>query len=154
MAKKEEAKTNGTATHEGNMPLFYKKPVPLDKSKHGNLSLAKKFTFDFTKEVNAVPINLVLFLRLTPYVDLLTRQSMDSVPEALVSMSIRRSTRSRSKKKRAARCGSWWKRAGGRAPARSHGGWWWRRRMPGPKSERAVEVPLGAQEQWSHTRHL
>lgn len=43
----------------GNLPLFYKNPVPLDASRHGNLSLKKNFGLSFTKGINAVPINLI-----------------------------------------------------------------------------------------------
>jgi hypothetical protein len=86
MAKKEEAKTNGTATHEGNMPLFYKKPVPLDKSKHGNLSLAKKFTFDFTKEVNAVPINLVEMPQICHFYPIAFSNDGSATPVAIIGL--------------------------------------------------------------------
>lgn len=41
------------------MPLFYKNPMPLDAKKHANLSLKKDFGFNFAKEVNAAPINIV-----------------------------------------------------------------------------------------------
>ncbi len=43
----------------GNMPLFYKNPTPLDAKKHANLALKKNFGFNFTKNVNAVPVNLI-----------------------------------------------------------------------------------------------
>lgn len=42
-----------------NMPLFYKRPVPLDAKKHAALSLKKDIGYGFTKEVNAVPINMI-----------------------------------------------------------------------------------------------
>lgn len=41
------------------MPLFYKNPVPLDANAHANLALKKDFGLDFTKGVNAVPVNLI-----------------------------------------------------------------------------------------------
>ncbi len=41
------------------MPLFYKKPTPLDAKVHANLALKKDFGLGFTKGVNAVPVNLI-----------------------------------------------------------------------------------------------
>ena len=43
----------------GNMPLFYTNPAPLDAKAHANLSLVDQFGFDFTRGVNAVPVNLI-----------------------------------------------------------------------------------------------
>lgn len=42
-----------------NLPLFYKNPVPLDAARHQSLSLKKNFGLGFTKNINAVPINLI-----------------------------------------------------------------------------------------------
>lgn len=50
---------NDTTQQAANMPLFYQKPEPLDAEKHANLCLKKNFGFGFTKEVNAVPVNLI-----------------------------------------------------------------------------------------------
>lgn len=41
------------------MPLFYTNPVPLDSNEHADMSLKTDFNFDFTKEINAVPVNLI-----------------------------------------------------------------------------------------------
>ncbi|MCD8497207.1 MAG: SapC family protein [Alphaproteobacteria bacterium] len=50
-------KTAGTPA--ANLPLFYKKPTPLDGKAHANLGLKKNFGFGFTKGINAVPVNLI-----------------------------------------------------------------------------------------------
>jgi hypothetical protein len=42
-----------------NLPLFYKEPLPIDSEKHAKLGLKKDIGFAFTKEVNAVPVNLI-----------------------------------------------------------------------------------------------
>lgn len=42
-----------------NLPLFYTNPVPLDSSRHRNLSLKKGFGLSFARGVNAVPINMI-----------------------------------------------------------------------------------------------
>ena len=56
-----KGKTNGKEGAQApvNMPLFYKQPMPLDAKKHAKLGLKVNFGFGFTKEVNAVPINLI-----------------------------------------------------------------------------------------------
>lgn len=55
--KKEEAevKSNGKAP----LPLFYNKPTPLDAKAHADMALKQDFGLGFTKNVNAVPINLI-----------------------------------------------------------------------------------------------
>jgi len=54
--------SNGAAAPKNapsNLPLFYKKPQPLDAKQHANLSLRQDFGFGFTKGINAVPVNLI-----------------------------------------------------------------------------------------------
>lgn len=46
-------------TQQNNLPMFYKNPVLLDGQRHGKLSLVKDFGLGFTRESNAVPVNLV-----------------------------------------------------------------------------------------------
>jgi hypothetical protein len=59
MASKDtKAKTAGNAP-AANLPLFYKKPTPLDGKVHAKMALKKNFGFGFTKGVNAVPVNLI-----------------------------------------------------------------------------------------------
>lgn len=41
------------------MPLFYKAPIPLDGKAHKDLGLRKEFGLGFTKNVNAVPVNMI-----------------------------------------------------------------------------------------------
>lgn len=41
------------------MPLFYNNPAPLDAKAHAKKGLIDNFGLGFTKEVNAVPINLI-----------------------------------------------------------------------------------------------
>lgn len=61
-SSKKEDKKEETSQPEGNqatLPLFYKKPMPLDGKEHKDLSLRTNFGLGFTKEVNAVPINMI-----------------------------------------------------------------------------------------------
>jgi len=48
-----------SAAQEQNFPLFYSNPMPLDAQRHASMALKKNFGLGFTKEVNAVPINLI-----------------------------------------------------------------------------------------------
>lgn len=50
---------NGAAPTQPQLPLFYKQPMPLDATKHKELSLKKNFGFNFAKEANAVPVNMI-----------------------------------------------------------------------------------------------
>ena len=60
MAKKEAAaKEAPDQQAQGNMPLFYKTPTPLDAKKHNKMGLKKGFGLSFAKGVNAVPINMI-----------------------------------------------------------------------------------------------
>ena len=66
MADKKQAKSKpnskkSTVTAKDNvpMPLFYKAPIPLDGKEHKDLGLQKEFGLGFTREVNAVPINMI-----------------------------------------------------------------------------------------------
>ena len=51
--------TSNNAEQSAKFPLFYKNPMPLDAQRHVNMALKKDFGLGFTKEVNAVPINLI-----------------------------------------------------------------------------------------------
>jgi hypothetical protein len=46
-------------TNANALPLFYTKPVALDKVKHAKVSLASEMGFGFAATVNAVPITIV-----------------------------------------------------------------------------------------------
>ncbi|MGB4058099.1 MAG: SapC family protein [Alphaproteobacteria bacterium] len=58
-----KSKENGAGTsaqkQSGAMPIFYKNPLPLDAKAHAHMSLRKNFGFGFTKDTNAIPINLI-----------------------------------------------------------------------------------------------
>lgn len=57
--KKTAPKTAAKAAPATNMPLFYKDPIPLDAKKHAGFSLKRDFGFEFTRGVNAIPVNLI-----------------------------------------------------------------------------------------------
>lgn len=57
--KTDQNQSNSSDAPANAMPLFYKNPMPLDSKAHANLALKKNFGLGFTREVNAVPINLI-----------------------------------------------------------------------------------------------
>jgi hypothetical protein len=56
MSKKSNTAASETPTA---LPLFYKKPIALDKKAHAGFSLTKDLTFDFAAKVNAVPVTMI-----------------------------------------------------------------------------------------------
>ena len=61
---KETKKTDDTAQSKNGkadtpMPLFYHAPIPLDGKAHKDLGLKEGFGLKFTKDINAVPINMI-----------------------------------------------------------------------------------------------
>ncbi len=60
-AKSKKKSENSVDAKDSNtpMPLFYQKPIPLDAKEHVDLGLKKNFGLNFTREVNAVPINMI-----------------------------------------------------------------------------------------------
>lgn len=56
MVKKGE--DQGSAAQSA-LPLFYSKPVALDAKAHQGMGLKKNFGFHFSKNVNAVPVNVI-----------------------------------------------------------------------------------------------
>lgn len=85
--KKQTKKKNDTVEGDAaNLPLFYQKPMPLDAKKHGNLSLKKNFGFDFTKEVNAVPINMIEMPQICHYYPIAFSPDENATPVAILGL--------------------------------------------------------------------
>ncbi len=68
------------------LPLFYKKPVPLDTRKHGNVSLKKDFGFGFTRDVNAVPINMIEMPQISHYYPIAFSPDDNATPVAILGL--------------------------------------------------------------------
>ena len=88
MAEK-TVKANGKAPSSKGaeaMPLFYKKPVPLDAKAHGSLALKNDFGLDFTKDVNAVPINLIEFPQICHFYPIAFSPDENATPVALMGL--------------------------------------------------------------------
>ncbi len=87
MAKDEAAVKEATPpTGAGNMPLFYKQPVPLDAKKHVKLGLKKDFGLGFTKGVNAVPINMIEMPQICHFYPIAFSPDDNATPVALVGL--------------------------------------------------------------------
>jgi hypothetical protein len=91
MAKKaaENAKseTNGNGSDSGlPMPLFYKKPEPLDSRKHSKMGLKKNFGLGFTINVNAVPINMIEMPQICRFYPIAFSPDGNATPVALVGV--------------------------------------------------------------------
>lgn len=70
----------------GVMPLFYKKPVPLDAKQHADLSLKKGFGFNFTKEINAVPVNLIEMPQICHFYPIAFSPDNNATPVAILGL--------------------------------------------------------------------
>lgn len=86
MAKKEAQQQTPQQDAQNQLPLFYNNPVALDKEKHAKMSLNPEMTFEFAKEANAVPINLVEFPYIAPYYPIAFSASEPSTPLAILGL--------------------------------------------------------------------
>lgn len=83
-ATKDAEKGNAAASNV--LPLFYKKPTPLDAKKHAELALKENFGLDFTKEVNAVPVNLIEMPQICHYYPIAFSPDANATPVALLGL--------------------------------------------------------------------
>lgn len=68
------------------MPLFYNNPVPLDKNLHSELAIKKDITLQFTKKVNAVPVNLIEMPQLLHYYPIAFSPDSSATPVAILGL--------------------------------------------------------------------
>lgn len=87
MAKKSAAATETPPTEPvAGMPLFYTNPVPLDARRHANLALKPAFGLEFTKTVNAVPINMIEMPQICHFYPIAFSPDANATPVALVGL--------------------------------------------------------------------
>ncbi len=84
--KKVTAKSNGEAAKTANLPLFYQNPMPLDAKLHAKLGLKENFGFDFSKEVNAVPINLIEMPQICHFYPIAFSPDGNATPVAIMGL--------------------------------------------------------------------
>ncbi len=80
-----KADVNG-ASSETQLPLFYKKPIPLDAKKHGELALKKDFGFKFTSEINAVPVNMIEMPQICHFYPIAFSPDANATPVAILGL--------------------------------------------------------------------
>jgi hypothetical protein len=68
------------------MPLFYTAPVPLDGKKHGKLGLKRNFGFGFSRDVNAVPINMIEMPQICHYYPIAFSPDNNATPVAILGL--------------------------------------------------------------------
>lgn len=68
------------------MPLFYSKPTPLDAKAHADLSLKQNFGLNFTKNVNAVPVNLIELPQICHYYPIAFAPDATGTPVAIMGL--------------------------------------------------------------------
>lgn len=87
MAKaSEKANEKSKGTPAGTLPLFYKNPVPLDASRHADMGLKKNFGLGFTREVNAVPVNLIELPQICHFYPIAFAPDDSATPVAIVGL--------------------------------------------------------------------
>lgn len=74
--------TNQAAT----LPLFYKNPEPLDAARHKELALKENFGLGFTKDVNAVPINMIEMPQICHYYPIAFSPDANGTPVAILGL--------------------------------------------------------------------
>ena len=86
-AKKEDKKasTNGADKNQP-MPLFYQSPIPLDAKEHKDLGLKPNFGLKFTKDVNAVPINMIEMPQICHFYPIGFAPDQSATPVAIVGL--------------------------------------------------------------------
>ena len=77
---------NGAAPDMSGLPLFYKKPIPLDAQRHADLSLKKDFGFAFTRDVNAVPINIIEMPQISHHYPIAFGPDENATPVAILGI--------------------------------------------------------------------
>lgn len=94
MAKKEtKAKKSAakSAPKDANgkkppMPLFYDSPIPLDAKEHKDLGLKPNFGLKFTRNVNAVPINMIEMPQICHFYPIGFAPDKSATPVAIIGL--------------------------------------------------------------------
>ncbi len=83
MSKGKDIKEQKT---DSALPLFYTNPVPLDAKKHTDLALKKNFGLNFTKGINAIPINLIEMPQICHYYPIAFSPDNNATPVAILGV--------------------------------------------------------------------
>ncbi len=83
---KDKAQSSDKSAEAANLPLFYKKPAPLDAKAHAKLSLNKNFGFGFTEGVNAIPVNLIEMPQICHFYPIAFSPDGNATPVAILGL--------------------------------------------------------------------
>ncbi len=76
----------GQAPHIGNLPLFYKKPVPLNLNSHAQSGLSQQISHNFAANTNAVMLAGGEFMQAARYYPIAFSEAGSAVPFAIVGL--------------------------------------------------------------------
>ena len=85
-AKKADKKEESAGAKDAPLPLFYSKPTPLDAKAHADLALKQDFGLGFTKEVNAVPINIIEMPQICHFYPIAFSPDASATPVAILGL--------------------------------------------------------------------
>lgn len=85
MSKKNATAKSDEQTAPG-LPLFYKRPVALDKSAHAGISLTQKMDFSFASKVNAVPVTMIELPNIMQFYPVAFSMSAPATPLAILGL--------------------------------------------------------------------
>lgn len=86
MPKKETPAPKAAPAPAGRLPLFYSNPIPLDKSKHTNLSLRRNMGLGFVANINAVPINVIEMPQISQFYPIAFSPDENATPVAILGL--------------------------------------------------------------------
>jgi len=69
-----------------NLPLFFKKPVPLDKQRHEKAGIKPNVDFAFASEATAVPLNMVEFAEIAKHYPIVFSKEEACLPMGVLGM--------------------------------------------------------------------
>lgn len=86
MSKKNAAAAKTEDQAIPGLPLFYKKPVALDKTAHAGVSLTQKMSFEFASKVNAVPVTMIELPNIMQFYPVAFSVSAPATPLAILGL--------------------------------------------------------------------
>ncbi len=84
--KAAQPSTQGTPAGGGQLPLFYRRPVPLSAERHGGKSMVGEADYRFAAEATAVPVNTVEFTMLTKHYPIVFAPESPPTPLAVLGL--------------------------------------------------------------------
>jgi hypothetical protein len=84
MAKNEAKKTNGAeSSTDSSLPLFFKRPVPLDAVRHAEAGIVSQTSMEFAKDTNSVFINAIEFAEAAKFYPIIFSAGEQPMPAVL-----------------------------------------------------------------------